>query len=66
MLFTLQVPFKEELINELKFIVKCSGSKQVRKKSESSSKNENDSTRGCTPPYGFVPTVIRTSPIDNK
>ncbi|XP_018340936.1 PREDICTED: glutamate receptor ionotropic, kainate 2-like isoform X2 [Trachymyrmex septentrionalis] len=60
------VPFKEELINELKFIAKCSGSKQVRKKSESSSKNENDSTRGCTPPYGFVPTVIRTSPIDNK
>ncbi|XP_018404443.1 PREDICTED: glutamate receptor ionotropic, kainate 2-like [Cyphomyrmex costatus] len=60
------VSFKEELINELKFIAKCSGSKPVRKKSELSSKNENDSTRGCTPPYGFVPTVIRTSPIDNK
>ncbi|XP_018367721.1 PREDICTED: glutamate receptor ionotropic, kainate 2-like [Trachymyrmex cornetzi] len=56
------VPFMEELVNELKFIAKCSGSKQVRKKSESSSKNENNSTRGCTPPYGFVPTVIRTSP----
>ncbi|XP_011061173.1 PREDICTED: glutamate receptor ionotropic, kainate 2-like [Acromyrmex echinatior] len=60
------VSFKEELINELKFIAKCSGSKEVRKKSESSSKNENDSTRECTPPYGFVPTVIRTSPIDDK
>ncbi|XP_011872400.1 PREDICTED: glutamate receptor ionotropic, kainate 2-like isoform X2 [Vollenhovia emeryi] len=60
------VPFKEELITELKFIVKCSGSKPIQRRNGSSSKNGNDSTRECTPPYGFIPTVIRTSPTDNK
>ncbi|XP_077258756.1 glutamate receptor ionotropic, kainate 2-like [Temnothorax americanus] len=60
------VPFKQELINELKFIAKCSGSKPARRKSGLSSKSENGSTRECTPPYGFVPTVIRTSPTNDK
>jgi len=60
------VSFKQELIDELKFIAKCSGSKPVRRRNGLSSKSENDSTRGCTPPYGFVPTVIRTSPTDDK
>ncbi|XP_012539056.1 glutamate receptor ionotropic, kainate 2 [Monomorium pharaonis] len=59
------VPFKQELINELKFIVKCSSSKPVRKNGLSN-KSENDSARAFTPPYGFVPTVIRTSPADDK
>ncbi|XP_024871336.1 glutamate receptor ionotropic, kainate 2-like [Temnothorax curvispinosus] len=60
------VPFKQELINELKFIAKCSGSKPARRKSGLSSKSENGSTRECTPPYGFIPTVIRTSPTNDK
>ncbi|KAL6264414.1 hypothetical protein P5V15_004523 [Pogonomyrmex californicus] len=60
------VSFKEELIKELKFIIKCSGSKPVRKKNGLSSKSEEESTRGYSPPYGFIPTVIRTSPTDDK
>lgn len=60
------VSFKQELINELKFIVKCSSSKPIQRKNGRSSNSENDSTRECTPPYGFIPTVIRTSPIDDK
>ncbi|XP_050461328.1 glutamate receptor ionotropic, kainate 2-like isoform X2 [Cataglyphis hispanica] len=60
------VPFKEELINELKFIIKFSGSKSTRRRNGASSKSEENSTRGCTPPYGFIPTVITTSPTDDK
>ncbi|XP_011690714.1 PREDICTED: glutamate receptor ionotropic, kainate 2-like [Wasmannia auropunctata] len=57
------VSFKQELINELKFVAKCSNSKPARRRNGS---NKSSSTRGCTPPYGFVPTVIRTSPTDDK
>ncbi|XP_014479803.1 PREDICTED: glutamate receptor ionotropic, kainate 2-like isoform X2 [Dinoponera quadriceps] len=60
------VSFKEELMSEIKFILKCSGSKTVRRKNGLSSKSGNGSTRGCTPPYGFIPTVIRTSPTDGN
>ncbi|XP_011138744.1 glutamate receptor ionotropic, kainate 2-like isoform X1 [Harpegnathos saltator] len=60
------VSFKEELVSEVKFILRCSGSKTVRRRNGLSSKSGNGSTRGCTPPYGFVPTVIRTSPTDDN
>ncbi|KAL0117229.1 hypothetical protein PUN28_010224 [Cardiocondyla obscurior] len=60
------VSFKEELLNELKLIAKCSGTKSTRRKNGSSNKSDNGSTRECTPPYGFIPTVIRTSPADSK
>lgn len=60
------VSFKEELMNELKFIMKCSSSKPTRRRNGTSSKSEDNSTRGCTPPYGFIPTVITTSPTDDK
>ncbi|XP_029165094.1 glutamate receptor ionotropic, kainate 2-like isoform X2 [Nylanderia fulva] len=60
------VVFKEELINEVKFILKCSSSKPTRRRNGTSSKSENNSTRECTPPYGFIPTVITTSPTDDK
>ncbi|XP_070167334.1 glutamate receptor ionotropic, kainate 2-like isoform X4 [Polyergus mexicanus] len=60
------VPFKEELMSELKFIIKFSGSKSTRRRNGASSKSENNSTRECTPPYGFIPTVITTSPTDDK
>ncbi|KAK1127291.1 hypothetical protein K0M31_003835 [Melipona bicolor] len=60
------VSFKEELMAELKFIVKCdNSSKPVRKRKGSSNRSGEDSTRGCTPPYGFIPT-IRTSSSDDK
>ncbi|XP_039303724.1 glutamate receptor ionotropic, kainate 2 isoform X1 [Solenopsis invicta] len=58
------VSFKQELINEVKFILKFSDSKPLQKNGLSS-KSENGSTRECTPPYGFMPKVIRTSPNDN-
>lgn len=61
----MQVSFKQELINELKFITKGSSTKPTRRNG-ASDKSENDSTRGCTPPYGFIPTVITTSPTDDK
>ncbi|XP_011251852.2 glutamate receptor ionotropic, kainate 2 isoform X1 [Camponotus floridanus] len=60
------VSFKQELLNELKFIAKGSSSKPTRRGNGASSKSENNSTRGCTPPYGFIPTVITTSPTDDK
>nr|XP_012232574.1 PREDICTED: glutamate receptor ionotropic, kainate 2-like [Linepithema humile]XP_012232575.1 PREDICTED: glutamate receptor ionotropic, kainate 2-like [Linepithema humile] len=60
------VSFKDKLISEVKFILKCSGSKPVQRKNGLSSKSGNGSTRECTPPYAFVPTVIRTSPSDDK
>lgn len=61
-----QVSFKQELLNELKFIAKGSSSKPTQRGNGASSKSENNSTRGCTPPYGFIPTVITTSPTDDK
>ncbi|KAG7201426.1 hypothetical protein KM043_004186 [Ampulex compressa] len=61
------VSFKTELVEEVKFIAKCSNaSKPVRRKKGSSNRSGEDSTGGCTPPYGFVPTVITTSPNDDK
>ncbi|XP_076658018.1 glutamate receptor ionotropic, kainate 2 isoform X2 [Halictus rubicundus] len=58
--------FKEELLAEFKFIIKCSSApKPVRRKKGSSNRSREDSTRGCTPPYGFIP-VIRTSSSDDK
>ncbi|KAK9303596.1 hypothetical protein QLX08_004759 [Tetragonisca angustula] len=60
------VSFKEELMAELKFIIKCDNSpKPVRKRKGSSNRSGEDSTRGCTPPYGFIP-AIRTSSSDDK
>ncbi|CAK9800338.1 Glutamate receptor ionotropic, kainate 2 [Anthophora plagiata] len=60
------ISFKEEMMAELKFIVKCSNSpKPVRRRKGSSNRSGEDSTRGCTPPYGFIP-VIRTSSSDDK
>ncbi|XP_015429531.1 PREDICTED: glutamate receptor ionotropic, kainate 2-like [Dufourea novaeangliae] len=60
------VSFKEELMAELKFIVQCSSApKPVRRRKGSSNRSGEDSTRGCTPPYGFIP-VIRTSSSDDK
>ncbi|XP_012251025.2 glutamate receptor ionotropic, kainate 2-like isoform X2 [Athalia rosae] len=60
------VSFKEEMKEELEFIVKCNRvAKPVRRRKGSSAvnlSNENGSTRDCSPPYGFVPTVITTSP----
>lgn len=61
-----QVSFKEELMAELKFIIKCDNSpKPVRKRKGSSNRSGEDSTRGCTPPYGFIP-AIKTSSTDDK
>ncbi|XP_076391777.1 glutamate receptor ionotropic, kainate 2 isoform X2 [Megachile rotundata] len=52
------VSFTEELIAELKFIVKCSSSsKPVRRRKGSSNRSREDSTRDCTPPYGFIPQI---------
>ncbi|XP_050585066.1 glutamate receptor ionotropic, kainate 2-like [Bombus affinis] len=60
------VSFKEELMAELKFIIKCDNSpKPVRRRKGSSNRSGEDSTRGCTPPYGFIP-VIKTSNSDDK
>ncbi|XP_031827369.1 glutamate receptor ionotropic, kainate 2 isoform X2 [Nomia melanderi] len=60
------VSFKEELLAEFKFIIKCSSApKPVRRRKGSSNRSREDSTRGCTPPYGFIP-VIRTSSSDDK
>ncbi|XP_061943148.1 glutamate receptor ionotropic, kainate 2-like isoform X5 [Apis cerana] len=60
------VSFKEELMAEVKFIIKCDNSpKPVRRRKGSSNRSGEDSTRGCTPPYGFIP-VIRTSSSDDK
>ncbi|XP_048512589.1 glutamate receptor ionotropic, kainate 2-like [Athalia rosae] len=61
------VPFKEEIKEELKFIVKCSASsKPVRRRKQSSNRTngeeDEDSGRECSPPYGLVPTVITTHP----
>ena len=52
------ISFKEELMAEIKFIVKCgSTSKPVRRRKGSSNRSGEDSTRGCTPPYGFIPAI---------
>ncbi|OAD62633.1 Glutamate receptor, ionotropic kainate 2 [Eufriesea mexicana] len=60
------VSFKEELMAEVKFIVKCDNSpKPIRRRKGSSNRSGEDSTRGCTPPYGFIP-VITTSSSDDK
>ncbi|XP_076178431.1 glutamate receptor ionotropic, kainate 2 isoform X2 [Ptiloglossa arizonensis] len=60
------VSIKEELVAELKFIIKCNSSpKPVRRRKGSSNRSGEDSTRGCTPPYGFIP-VIRTTSSDDK
>ncbi|XP_076624322.1 glutamate receptor ionotropic, kainate 2 isoform X1 [Colletes latitarsis] len=60
------VSFKEELMAEIKFIAKCNSSpKPVRRRKGSSNRSREDSTRGCTPPYGFIP-AIRTTSSDDK
>ncbi|XP_043524316.1 glutamate receptor ionotropic, kainate 2-like isoform X5 [Frieseomelitta varia] len=59
------VSFKEELMAELKFIIKCDNSpKPVRKRKGSSNRSGEDSTRGCTPPYGFIPAIITSNSND--
>ncbi|XP_053993470.1 glutamate receptor ionotropic, kainate 2-like [Hylaeus volcanicus] len=61
-----KVPIKDELIEEVRFIIKCSGtSKPVRRRKGSSNRSREDSTRGCTPPYGFIP-IIKTSNSNDK
>ncbi|XP_066583373.1 glutamate receptor ionotropic, kainate 2-like [Prorops nasuta] len=56
------VPFKEELMAETKFLMKFgASSKPVRRKKDSSNQSTDESTGGCTPPYGFVPTVITSA-----
>lgn len=54
--------FKEELLEELRFIVKFKGSvKPVRRKKTSSTRSSAQaSTRDNSPPYNFGPTVITT------
>ncbi|XP_076280228.1 glutamate receptor ionotropic, kainate 2 isoform X2 [Lasioglossum baleicum] len=60
------VSFIQELLTELKFIIKFNSEpKPVRRRKGSSNRSREDSTRGCTPPYGFIP-VIRTSSSDDK
>ncbi|XP_044590291.1 glutamate receptor ionotropic, kainate 3-like isoform X2 [Cotesia glomerata] len=54
------LPFKEELKKELAFFIKCRGTVKPSRSARRSS-SQPDSSRGDTPPYGFVPTVI-TSP----
>ncbi|KAF7387251.1 hypothetical protein HZH68_012928 [Vespula germanica] len=59
--------FKEEMLEEIKFIAKCtSATKSVRQRKNSSHRSGQDSTEDCSPPYGFVPTVITTSPDDDN
>lgn len=62
------VSFKDELLAELKFIIinACNNApKPVRRRKGSSNRSGEDSNRGCTPPYGFVP-MIKTSNSDDK
>ncbi|XP_076245602.1 glutamate receptor ionotropic, kainate 2 [Calliopsis andreniformis] len=59
------ISFKEELMAEVKFIVRCSNaSKPVRRRKGSSNRSGEASTRGCTPPYGFIPAIKTSSPDD--
>ncbi|XP_047363593.1 glutamate receptor ionotropic, kainate 2-like isoform X4 [Vespa velutina] len=59
--------FKEEMLEEIKFVAKCtSATKSVRERKNSSHRSGEDSTEDCSPPYGFVPTVITTSPDDDN
>ncbi|KAI4498716.1 hypothetical protein M0802_006183 [Mischocyttarus mexicanus] len=59
--------FKEEIMEELKFIAKCTtATKPVRQRKSLSQRSGEDSTEDCSPPYGFVPTVITTSPDDDN
>ncbi|XP_046833822.1 glutamate receptor ionotropic, kainate 2-like isoform X3 [Vespa crabro] len=59
--------FKEEMLEEIKFVAKCtSETKTVRERKNSSHRSGEDSTEDCSPPYGFVPTVITTSPDDDN
>ncbi|XP_046144307.1 uncharacterized protein LOC114878622 [Osmia bicornis bicornis] len=52
------ISFKEELMAEIKFIVKCgSTSKPVRRRKGFSNGSGEDSTPGCTPPYGIIPAI---------
>lgn len=53
--------FKEKLIEELRFVIKCKGTVRPVIKRNSSAHSTDDSTGGDTPPYGFVPTVITTT-----
>ncbi|XP_014608313.1 PREDICTED: glutamate receptor ionotropic, kainate 2-like [Polistes canadensis] len=59
--------FKEEMMEELRFIAKCTTeTKPVRHRKSLSQRSGEDSTEDCSPPYGFVPTVITTSPDDDN
>ncbi|XP_012273738.1 glutamate receptor ionotropic, kainate 2 [Orussus abietinus] len=61
------ISFVKLLMEEIKFVMQLgNSSKPARKAAGSSGKSEEGSTRGCTPPYGFVPTVITTSPTSDK
>ncbi|KAK0092608.1 hypothetical protein PV326_001041 [Microctonus aethiopoides] len=58
-----RVPFKRELMEELKFIARCRGTVKPVRLRRGSSRSARESTNGDdTPPYGgFVPTVITTT-----
>nr|AQN78518.1 ionotropic receptor 12 [Meteorus pulchricornis] len=58
-----RVPFKRELMDELKFIARCRGTVKPVKQRHDSSQSAHESTGGDdTPPYGgFVPTIITTT-----
>lgn len=58
---TEKIPFKGELMEELKFVAKCKGTVKPVRNRKASSASTGESTRDGTPPYGFVPTVITTS-----
>ncbi|XP_015121885.1 glutamate receptor ionotropic, kainate 2 [Diachasma alloeum] len=61
-----KVPFKQEFTEELKFIMKFKGTvKPVRRRKSSSHSTRETSTRGSTPPYNIMPSVIMTTHGEN-
>ncbi|XP_063982898.1 glutamate receptor ionotropic, kainate 2-like [Diachasmimorpha longicaudata] len=64
--FREKVSFKQEIIEELKFILKFKGNvKPVRCRKGSSHSTRQTSTRGSTPPYNMMPSVIMTTHDEN-
>lgn len=55
-----QRSFKEDIVDELKIVVKCKETKENNRR-ETSARSTEESTRECTPPYGFLPAVIATT-----
>lgn len=59
------LPFKEELIEEIKFVAKCKGTVKPVRNRKDSSRSTGQSTRDGTPPYGFVPIITTTHDNDS-